>query len=598
MFSFFLFAYSYENSSVICQKAPSIRKKKNKKRRFNGFFIVLMTLFILVVNSKYSLAQSTSADSTTQINNFVSSPQKSVHTFVHWQQKGHVILERYIQPFALFNGEQADKEQLAQQLLKVLDARGLLVVYSEIPDTPNYIDSLSGLPQYILFNDLPEVYLRKVGSEWLFSESTIEQIPVLYRAIFSSTLEAFIDRLPLVAKTEWMGLYVWQIIGLFVWILLALVIRNLFERILTQYLSGWAKKTRIEWDNLLLESVQKPLGLVVLISFLLLSYTNLQFGVSINLYLSKILSISLSIAIFWVIYNLIDVFAEYLTHVTGRTENSLDDQLVPLIRKTLRVFIVVLGFIVILQNNGYNVASLIAGLGIGGLAVALAAKDTLANFFGSITIFVDRPFRMGDWIKTSAAEGTIEEVGFRSTRIRTFYNSVVSVPNSILANSEIDNLGMREFRRLKTILNLTYDTSPEQMEAFVEGIKAIVKANSNFRQDYYEIHFHAFGAHSLDVLVYVFFSVPDWSTELQQRHNFLLEILRLAKALKVEFAFPTQTLHIDSHIQGELAEKPSPSTDSLIHQIKSFGPNGEHAKPQGFKLYEKGSEVNYGPKKP
>ena len=598
MLSFFLFAYPYENSRVACQKTPSIRKKKNKKRRFNGFFIVLMTLFILVVNSKYSLAQSTSADSTTQINNFVSSPQKSVHTFVHWQQKGHVILERYIQPFALFNGELADKEQLAQQLLKVLDARGLLVVYSEIPDTPNYIDSLSGLPQYILFNDLPEVYLRKVGSEWLFSESTIEQIPVLYRATFSSTLEAFIDRLPLVAKTEWMGLYVWQVIGLFVWILLALVIRNLFERILTQYLTGWAKKTRIEWDDLLLESVQKPLGLVVLISFLLLSYTNLQFGVSFNLYLSKILSISLSIAIFWVIYNLIDVFAEYLTHVTGRTENSLDDQLVPLVRKTLRVFIVVLGVIVILQNNGYNVASLIAGLGIGGLAVALAAKDTLANFFGSITIFVDRPFRMGDWIKTSAAEGTVEEVGFRSTRIRTFYNSVVSVPNSSLANSEIDNLGMREFRRLKTILNLTYDTSPEQMEAFVEGIKAIVKANSNFRQDYYEIHFHAFGAHSLDVLVYVFFSVPDWSTELQQRHNFLLEILRLAKALKVEFAFPTQTLHIDSHIQGELAEKPSPSTDSLIHQIKSFGPNGEDAKPEGFKLYEKGSEVNYGPKKP
>lgn len=598
MLSFFLLANSQKYSNRIRQKASSTRNKKIKKGSYRAVCLVLLSMFTLIFTGKSSIAQPSLTDSTTQFNTFVSSPQKSVHSFIHWQQKGHVIPERYIQPFALFNGEQADKKQLAQQLLKVLDARGLLVVYSEIPDTPNYIDSLSGLPQYILFNDLPEVYLRKVGSEWLFSESTIEQIPVLYRATFSSTLEAFIDRLPPVAKTEWMGLYVWQVFGLFVWILLALVIRNLFERILTQYLSAWAKKTRIEWDDLLLESVQKPLGLVVLISFLLLSYTNLQFGVSINLYLSKVLSISLSVAVFWVIYNLIDVFAEYLTHVTGRTENSLDDQLVPLIRKTLRVFIVVLGVIVILQNNGYNVASLIAGLGIGGLAVALAAKDTLANFFGSITIFVDRPFRMGDWIKTSAAEGTVEEVGFRSTRIRTFYNSVVSVPNSSLANSEIDNLGMREFRRLKTILNLTYDTSPEQMEAFVEGIKAIVKANSNFRQDYYEIHFHAFGAHSLDVLVYVFFSVPDWSTELQQRHNFLLEILRLAKALQVEFAFPTQTLHIDSHIQGELAEKSSPSADSLIHQIKSFGPNGEDAKPEGFKLYDKGSEVNYGPKKP
>ena len=151
-------------------------------------------------------------------------PTKIVHQIIIYESKKGIyfcplatkraVIGAYIQPFALFNGEQADKEQLAQQLLKVLDARGLLVVYSEIPDTPNYIDSLSGLPQYILFNDLPEVYLRKVGSEWLFSESTIEQIPVLYRATFSSTLEAFIDRLPLVAKTEWMGLYVWQVIGL------------------------------------------------------------------------------------------------------------------------------------------------------------------------------------------------------------------------------------------------------------------------------------------------------------------------------------------------------------------------------------------------
>jgi MscS family membrane protein len=595
--SLLLLAYLNKNSNDILKKAPWIRKKKNTVWGYRELFIALLSLLSLFVENDYSFAQSSPSDSASQLNSFVSSPQKSIHSFIHWQQKGHVLSERFIQPFALFEGEDEDKERLAQQLLKVLDARGLLVVYSEIPDNPNYVDSLSGLPQYILFADLPEVYLRKVDSQWLFSESTIEQIPLLYRATFSSTLEAFIDRLPPITKQEWLGLYLWQIIGLFVWILLALVIRSLFERILTQYVSKWAKKTRIEWDDLLLESVQKPLGLFVLIGFLLLSYTNLQFDVSINLYLNKVLSVSLSIAVFWVIYNLIDVFAEYLTHITGKTENSLDDQLVPLIRKTLRVFVVVLGVIVILQNNGYNVASLIAGLGIGGLAVALAAKDTLANLFGSITIFVDRPFRMGDWIKTSAAEGTVEEVGFRSTRIRTFYNSVVSVPNSSLANSEIDNLGMREYRRLKTILNLTYDTSPEQMEAFVEGIKAIVKANSNFRQDYYEIHFHSFGAHSLDVLVYVFFSVPDWSTELQQRHNFLLEILRLAKALKVEFAFPTQTLHIDSHKQGELADKPSYPAESLVHHVKSFGPNGEQAKPEGFKLYDQGTEINYGPKK-
>ena len=164
-------------------------------------------------------------------------------------------------------GEDEDKERLAQQLLKVLDAGELLVVYSEIPDNPNYVDSLSGLPQYILFADLPEVYLRKVDSQWLFSESTIEQIPLLYRATFSEHFRSFLLIALPITKQEWLGLYLWQIIELFVWILLALVIRSLFERILTQYVSKWAKKTRIEWDDLLLESVQKPLGLFVLIGF-------------------------------------------------------------------------------------------------------------------------------------------------------------------------------------------------------------------------------------------------------------------------------------------------------------------------------------------
>ena len=194
-----------------------------------------------------------------------------------------------------------------------------------------------------------------------------------------------------------------------------------------------------------------------------------------------------------------------MTVITDRTENKLDDQLVPLIRKSLRFFVVTMGIILILQNNGYNVASLIAGLGIGGLAVALAARDTLANFFGSITIFLDRPFRIGDWVTIGKVEGVVEEVGFRSTRIRTFYNSLVSVPNSNVSNSDIDNYGMREYRRLKTVLNLTYATTPEQIEAFVEGIKAIVKANKHFRQDFYEVHFTTFGAHSLDVLVYMSF---------------------------------------------------------------------------------------------
>ena len=529
--------------------------------------------------------------------NYLTNPRRAVHTFLHWQQKGHQNLDLVVLPMQLSDQSKEDKIELATELRKVLDARGLLVVYEEIPNNPNYSDSLSGLNQYILFDELPEVYLVRQDGNWVFAAATIEQIPALYRATFSSSVEALIDILPEWSENEWFGVEIWQYLAVFLWLLIGFILKKIFEFVLDNYIRRITTKTRFTWDDDLLDSVHKPAGFIFLMGFFLLSYTNLQLSVTVNLYLSKILSIAIAAGFVWLFYNLADVFSKYLLVVTSKTETLLDDQLVPLIRKTLRVFIVVMGVILILQNNGYNVASLIAGLGIGGLAVALAAKDTLANFFGSITIFADKPFKIGDWVKLAGVEGTVEEVGFRTTRIRTFYNSLVSVPNATISTTEIDNLGMRKYRRFKTILNLTYSTSPEQMEAFVEGIKAIVKANKHFRQDYYEVHFNAMGSHSLDVLVYVFFEVPDWSTELQQRHNFLLEILRLAKEVGVEFAFPTQTLHVDSFYQDEPRKVGHSRTEEeLALGVTEFGPGGKKGKPDGLRIFKDGKEVDFGGK--
>lgn len=525
----------------------------------------------------------------------LSTPRRAIHAFVHWQQQGHENYENVILPFKNAEGDKESRKELAKQLLRVLDAKGLLVEYEKIPDNPVYIDSLSGLSQYILFNQLPEVYVTKVGNEWLFSEATINQIPSLYRSTFSSVFDSLLDQLPTWTETTWLGIALWQYMAVFLWILIGLIFRKIFEFVLDNYIRKITQRTTFTWDDDLLEGIEKPLGFIFLMAFFSISYTNFQLSVTFNFYLAIILEIAISVGVIWLFYNLSGVFAKYLTVITDRTENKLDDQLVPLIRKSLRFFVVTMGIILILQNNGYNVASLIAGLGIGGLAVALAARDTLANFFGSITIFLDRPFRIGDWVTIGKVEGVVEEVGFRSTRIRTFYNSLVSVPNSNVSNSDIDNYGMREYRRLKTVLNLTYATTPEQIEAFVEGIKAIVKANKHFRQDFYEVHFTTFGAHSLDVLVYVFFKVPDWSTELQQRHNFLLEVLRLAKELGVEFAFPTQTLHVDSFFKDTKRKIGDAKTvDELVKGISDFGPGGAKAKPDGLRIFKDGQEVDFG----
>jgi MscS family membrane protein len=178
--------------------------------------------------------------------------------------------------------------------------------------------------------------------------------------------------------------------------------------------------------------------------------------------------------------------------------------------------------------------------------VALAAQDTVKHFFGSIMIFVDRPFQIGDWIEVDGLNGTVEEVGIRSTRIRTFANSLVSFPNGQLADSVINNWGLRVYRRYSTKVGLTYDTPPDLLELYIEGMKGLVLNHPLTRKDYYEIHLNEFGPSSLDILVYVFFEADSWSAELKARHELMIGFIKLAEVLGVSFAFPSQTLYLEN----------------------------------------------------
>ncbi len=244
------------------------------------------------------------------------------------------------------------------------------------------------------------------------------------------------------------------------------------------------------------------------------------------------------------LYRLTDVIGALLMHVAKRTESKFDDIIVPLLRKTAKVVVVALGVVYGAQTLSIDIVPLITGLGIGGLAFAFAAKDTVENFFGSIAVVLDRPFEVGDWVVVEGVEGIVEELGLRSTRIRTFYNSQVSVPNSILVRARVDNYGRRRYRRWKTTLSVQYDTTPEQLLAFTEGIRELIRHHPYTRKDFYQVWCHDFGASSIDILLYLFFEVPDWSTELRERERLLVDIVRLADRLGVQFAFPTRTVHL------------------------------------------------------
>jgi MscS family membrane protein len=223
----------------------------------------------------------------------------------------------------------------------------------------------------------------------------------------------------------------------------------------------------------------------------------------------------------------------------------------------MKMFVTVMGMVFIADNLDVDVTSLLAGLGLGGLAFALAAKDVAGNLFGSVTVLLDQTFHVGDWVIVGDVEGSIEHIGFRSTRIRTFYNSQVSVPNSIFITATVDNMGKRAYRRLSCKFGIAYDTPPERIDAFCEAIRELIRQHPYTRKDYYHVYLNGFSASAIDILVYVFWDTPDWGTELRERHRFLLDCLRIAKRLGVEYAYPTHTLYMKQAGEG----LPTPQED-------------------------------------
>ena len=269
------------------------------------------------------------------------------------------------------------------------------------------------------------------------------------------------------------------------------------------------------------------------------------------------------IAFVWAVYRLVDILGTYISEKARLTENKYDDLVVPLIVRTLKLFVLCVGFIFILEMNDQDYRTILAGFGLFGMAMALAAKDTLGNIFGSLTVLMDRPFQIGDWVQMGDVDGNIESVGIRSTRIRTFYNSRVTIPNSTLTNAVIDNYGERQFRRYKATIGITYDTPPDTIDAFCEGIRELIRQHPYTRKDYFHVYLNDFGDSSLNIMLYCFHECPDWSTELRERHRLLNDIIRLAASMGVEFAFPTSTLYMRKDEPGPSLPPVANGTDAL-----------------------------------
>jgi MscS family membrane protein len=249
--------------------------------------------------------------------------------------------------------------------------------------------------------------------------------------------------------------------------------------------------------------------------------------------------------IFRLLYNVADEIKGIFSHFSKKLDTSIGQDIENFLRKTLKFLIVVFGIMTMLQEWGVNIVGFVASLGIGGLALALAAKDTAANLFGTLVLFLDRPFKIGDWIDTGSAEGVVEDIGFRSTKVRTFAKSITTVPNATLANASINNWSRMNKRRIKMRLGLVYSTTKEQMENILKDIKTMLQNHPHVHQDQILINFDQMQDSALSIFCYFFTTTTKWDEYLNVREDVNLKLMDIVYSHKSDFAFPSQSIYVE-----------------------------------------------------
>jgi MscS family membrane protein len=345
--------------------------------------------------------------------------------------------------------------------------------------------------------------------------------------------------MPAWLTARFIGVATWQWLGLVMYVVLGVLIVGLV----------WFACRKIgcsqQW-GLFISSV------VVVVFAGLITWQCAQLHISgAVLYVTGISSVAVVYLVAaWAAFIGAGAIAETVVNVQNLRVRSIDSQLIRLGARLIGLLIAVALLVEGADELGLPAYSVLTGLGISGLAFAFAARETLANLLGSIVIMFEKPFRGGDWIKVGEAEGTVEYVGFRSTRIRTFEDSLISIPNSFVVNAIVDNFGKRNRRRQRFFIQIIYATPLDKLETFVTGIRRIIANHAMTDKEDVYIHLNNFGESSLDILLYYFLRVPDFSTEMREREVIMLEILKLATEVAVEFAFPTQTLQFDDRSTG------------------------------------------------
>ena len=289
-------------------------------------------------------------------------------------------------------------------------------------------------------------------------------------------------------------------------ILLSLMMGKVIYWIFSKIVRSFTSRTETKLDDIIVDMVEEPVVFAIIATGIWFGLTILILPVMAASAVSHSYSIILALLIAWMAARLFDaIYLEYLLPLADKSDNDLDDQLMPILRKGVKASIWVLAILIGLNNAGYNVGALIAGLGIGGLALAMAAKDTVSNIFGGFTIFTDKPFRLKERIIVAGYDGTVEEIGIRSTRLKTLAGRMVTIPNAKFADAPVENISVEPSRKVVLDLGMTYDTSPDQMQEAMDTLKAIGDANEH-TEEKTVIAFNGFGDFAMNIMFVYYIS--------------------------------------------------------------------------------------------
>ncbi len=321
----------------------------------------------------------------------------------------------------------------------------------------------------------------------------------------------------------------------------AVVIGKILYWICGNTLRRLTSKTETKLDDILLDMMEEPIVFAITVAGIWVGVNRLNLSDAARALFANGLHMLLVLSVTWLIVRLLDsLFTHYLSPLAEKSENTLDDQILPIVRKSMKFAVWSIGIVVALNNAGYDVGAVLAGLGIGGLALAMAARDTVSNIFGGFTIFTDRPFSLNDRIRINSYDGTVEEIGLRSTRVRTLAGTVVTIPNATFSDTPVENVSAEPSRKVVLKLGLTYDTDAAGMQQGIDILKQIAAGNDGLEEKVLAA-FTEFGDFSMNLL-FIYYIKKD-ADILDSQTEVNVEILKRFGEAKLDFAFPTQTLY-------------------------------------------------------